>query len=233
MKTAQDAHDAQAVADLKAAGPPPYTEGSPAQQILARWRDVCEGAESERFRDARLGFALAAPGYGVHDLDDWLDGQVLSAQLLARQQRELAPRRLQGSFEVPIFLIQGARDCTTPAPLAMRWLDDIQAPRKQFLPIEDAGHFAVFVRSDAFLHALAGALAPLTGAPGAPAIGTRQTPGEPPPFRERASRVQPQEQPARVQVQPHDPVEPHEQAQKNAPEHARAPSSGIQATPGH
>jgi pimeloyl-ACP methyl ester carboxylesterase len=167
VRSAQEAHDAQALADLRAAGPPPYAEGSPAQEILARWRDVCEGAESERFRDARLGFALAAPGYTVHDLDDWLQGRALSAQLLARQQREFAPRRLQGSFAVPIFLIQGTRDCTTPAVLAMQWLNDIQAPRKQYLPLEDAGHFAVFVRSEAFLHALSGALAPLTGGPGA------------------------------------------------------------------
>jgi pimeloyl-ACP methyl ester carboxylesterase len=166
LRTAEDAHDSQAIADLKAAGPPPYVDGSPAQQILGRWRDACEGAESERFRDARLGFALAAPGYSVHDLDDWLDGRALSSQLLARQQRELAPRRLQGSYSVPIFIIQGAQDCTAPAPLAMRWLQDIQAPRKQFLTLDDAGHFAVFIRSEAFLHALSGALAPLTGVSG-------------------------------------------------------------------
>ncbi|HEX4049973.1 MAG TPA: alpha/beta hydrolase [Steroidobacteraceae bacterium] len=169
LKSAQDAHDAQAVADLKAAGLPPYAEGSPAQQILARWRDACEGAQSDRFRDARLGFALAAPGYSVHDLDDWLDGRSLSAQLLARQQREFAPRRLQGSFEVPLFVIQGAGDCTSPAPLAMHWLQAVQAPRKQFLTIEDAGHFAMFVHSDAFLHAMSGVLAPLLYAPHTPA----------------------------------------------------------------
>jgi pimeloyl-ACP methyl ester carboxylesterase len=165
LKTVQAAHDAQAVTDLKAAGMPPYVQGSPAQQILARWRDTCEGAESARFRDARLGFALAAPGYSVHELDDWLDGRSISAQLLARQQREFAPRRIQGSFEVPIFVIQGAGDCTSPAPLAMHWLEGVQAPRKQFLSIEDAGHFAMFVRSDAFLHAMLGILAPLLPTP--------------------------------------------------------------------
>jgi pimeloyl-ACP methyl ester carboxylesterase len=165
LKTAEEAHDERAVADLKAAGMPPYAQGSPAQQILVRWRNACEGAESERFRDARLGFALAAPGYSVHDLDDWLEGRSLSAQLLARQQREFAPRRLQGSFAVPIFVIQGASDCTSPAALAMHWLQDVQAPRKQYLTIEDAGHFAVFVRSDAFLRAMSGVLAPLLSAP--------------------------------------------------------------------
>lgn len=165
LKTAQDAHDAQAVAELKAAGMPPYVEGSPAQQILARWRDTCEGAESARFRDARLGFALSAPGYSVHELDDWLDGRSISEQLLARQRREFAPRRLQGSFEVPIFVIQGAGDCTSPAPLAMHWLEEVQAPRKQFLSLDEAGHFAMFVRSDAFLRAMSGVLAPLLPAP--------------------------------------------------------------------
>ena len=161
LKTAQDALDAQAVAELKAAGMPPYVEGSPAQQLLARWRDACEGAENARFRAARLGFALAAPDYSVHELDDWLDGRSISAQLLARQQREFAPRRLLGSFGVPIFVIQGAGDCTSPAPLAMHWLEEVQAPRKQFLSIQDAGHFAVFVRSESFVRAMSGLLAPL------------------------------------------------------------------------
>ncbi|HEY7929035.1 MAG TPA: alpha/beta hydrolase, partial [Steroidobacteraceae bacterium] len=169
LKTAQDAHDEQAVTSLKAAGMPPYAEGAPAQQLLERWRDICEGAESERFRDARLGFALAAPGYSVHDLDDWLDGRALSARLLARQQREFTPRRLQGSFELPIFVIQGASDCSSPAPLAMHWLQQLQAPRKQFLTIQDAGHFVMFVRSDEFLHALSGVLAPLLASPHAAA----------------------------------------------------------------
>jgi hypothetical protein len=62
--------------------------------------------------------------------------------------------------------------------LAMQWLNDIQAPRKQFLPLEGAGHFAVFVRSEAFLHALSSALAPLTGRAGAIATGSRLTPAQ-------------------------------------------------------
>ncbi len=165
LKSAEAAHDQQAVTDLKAAGPPPYMDGSPAQAQLSRWRDVCEGVESERFRDARIGFALAAPGYTVHDLDDWMDGQTQSAQLLARQQREFAPKRLQGAFATPIFIIQGSQDCTASATLAMHWLQGIQAPRKQFATLDDAGHFAVFVRSEAFLREMTATLRPLTGAP--------------------------------------------------------------------
>ena len=172
LKSAQDARDEQGVDELKAAGPPPYAEGSPAQQILARWRDVCEGVESERFREARIGYALAAQGYSVHDLDDWLDGQALSAQLLARAQRELVARRLQGSYSVPLFVIQGTEDCTASASLAMRWLQDLQAPRKQFISLEGAGHYAVFVRSDAFLRALSAVLTPLTGTAHAAAART-------------------------------------------------------------
>ena len=163
LKSAQSTHDRQAVADLKAAGPPPYVDGSPAQGILANWRDNCEGAESQRFLAGRLGLALTAPEHSVRDLDDWVAGQALSAQLLSRQQRELAGQRLQGSFAVPIFVIQGAQDCHAPAPLAMRWLAQIQAPRKQYVPIEGAGHYAVFMRSDEFLRQLTAALRPLTG----------------------------------------------------------------------
>ncbi len=169
LKRAEDQHAVQAAANLKAAGPPPYVEGSPAQGILAYWRASCEGPDSARFLDGRLGLALTGPAFSLRDLDDWLDGQALSAQLLARQQRELSPRRLEGAFAVPIFLIQGAEDCSAPAPLAMHWLADIQAPRKQYISIDGAGHYAVFMRSAEFLRQLSAALRPLTGS--APASG--------------------------------------------------------------
>ena len=42
-------------------------------------------------------------------------------------------------------------DFTTPTSLAKSFVSSIRAPRKAFVPIEDGGHFAVFMKSDVYL----------------------------------------------------------------------------------
>ena len=62
---------------------------------------------------------------------------------------------------VPVFVIQGAEDSTTPTSLARTYLDSLHAPRKAFATIEGAGHFAVFTKQDAFLTELRVLVLPL------------------------------------------------------------------------
>jgi len=63
----------------------------------------------------------------------------------------LDPKRLAGDFAVPVFVFQGEHDCSSPTELARNYVDSINAPRKEFVAIPGAGHFAVFIESDAFL----------------------------------------------------------------------------------
>jgi pimeloyl-ACP methyl ester carboxylesterase len=64
-------------------------------------------------------------------------------------------------FSVPVFFVQGAEDFTTPTTLASEYLQKLQAPRKQFVPIPGAGHFAVFMHADQFLKELITLVSPL------------------------------------------------------------------------
>jgi len=45
-------------------------------------------------------------------------------------------QRLGGEFALPVFVIQGAEDFTTPTSLARSYLESITAPRKAFVAIE-------------------------------------------------------------------------------------------------
>jgi pimeloyl-ACP methyl ester carboxylesterase len=65
-------------------------------------------------------------------------------------------------FAVPIFFFEGTEDFTTPTGLARQYLQAIQAPHKEFVPIP-GGHFAVFMNSDEFLKQLVAHIAPLAG----------------------------------------------------------------------
>ena len=60
-----------------------------------------------------------------------------------------------------VFVIQGAEDFTTPTSLARTYLNSLHAPRKAFATIEGGGHFAVFMKQDAFLKELRARVLPL------------------------------------------------------------------------
>ena len=107
-----------------------------------------------------LGFALRAPGYTLRDLNDWFDGQSLSAERLVPQTSALDAKTLGGEFAVPVFVVQGAQDFTTPTSLAKTFVSSIRAPQKEFVSIEGGGHFAVFMKSDAFLSELVSRVLP-------------------------------------------------------------------------
>jgi pimeloyl-ACP methyl ester carboxylesterase len=47
------------------------------------------------------------------------------------------------SFKIPYYVIQGRHDLFAPTPLAKAYFDKVSAPKKQFVTIENAGHFAL------------------------------------------------------------------------------------------
>ena len=87
--------DARALRELEEAGPPPYKDGR-GYQVQRRWSNLFEG--SDAFIASMLGFALSAPGYTMGDVNDWLDGQGLSAERLVPESSALAAAALTGRF---------------------------------------------------------------------------------------------------------------------------------------
>jgi pimeloyl-ACP methyl ester carboxylesterase len=150
--------DERARRELREIGPPPYADGR-GYGVQRRWSNFFEGADA--FIASMMGFALAAPGYTLRDVNDWFDGQIVSSQRLVPQTSALEARTLAGDFAVPVFVIQGAEDFTTPTSLARTFVESIRAPAKGFVAIE-GGHFAVFMQTRAFLAQLLPRVRPLT-----------------------------------------------------------------------
>jgi proline iminopeptidase len=101
-----------------------------------------------------VGLALTAPGYTFRDISDWFDGQSVTAERLVPLTSALGATALGGNFTVPVFVIQGAEDFTTPTTLARAFVQSLHAPREAFVAIPDTGHFAVFIKPNTFLHEL-------------------------------------------------------------------------------
>jgi pimeloyl-ACP methyl ester carboxylesterase len=149
--------DARAIRELREVGPPPYADGR-GYGVQRKWSNLFEGADS--FIYSMLGLAMSAPGYTLRDVSDWFDGQGVSAERLVPETSALDAKALGGDFAVPVFVIQGAEDFTTPTSLANAFVNSIRAPVKAFVPIE-GGHFAVFMKPGAFLDQLVSRVLPL------------------------------------------------------------------------
>jgi pimeloyl-ACP methyl ester carboxylesterase len=160
LKKAKALGDERAVHELEEVGPPPYPDGR-GYGVQRRWSNFFEGADV--FIASMVGLALRAPGYTMRDVLDWFDGQMLSAERLVPQTSAgaLEAKALGGDFALPVFVIQGAEDFTTPTSLARELVSSIRAPRKEFVAIEGGGHFAVFMKPDAFLKELVSRVLPL------------------------------------------------------------------------
>ena len=150
--------NSRALEELKQVGPPPYKDGK-GFAVQHKWANLFEGADV--FLASALGFALTAPGYSVADINDWFEGQSVSGEHLAPHFDELDRNLLGGHLAVPVFVIQGAEDYTTPTSLAKSYVDSLHASSKAFVAIEGAGHFAVFTRRDDFLKELRMRVLPL------------------------------------------------------------------------
>ena len=158
IERASRERNSQALQELSEVGPPPYKDGK-GFAVQRKWSNLFERADV--FLASTLGLALTAPGYSLRDINDWFEGQGVSAGHLVPKTSVLDPELLRGEFAVPVFVIQGAEDFTTPTSLAKTYLNSLHAPRKAFATIDGAGHFAVFTRPDVFLKELRARVLPL------------------------------------------------------------------------
>jgi len=151
VKKAEALRDHRAIMELKDVGPPPYSDGR-GYAVQRKWSNLFQGADV--FLASMIGLAMSAPGNKLKDLNDWVDGQDVSGQALVPQMNALDAKTVGGDFAVPVFVFQGTEDFTTPTRLAREFVSSITAPRKDFVPIDGGGHFAVFMKSDVFLKEL-------------------------------------------------------------------------------
>ncbi len=158
LRAAKRRREQRAIHELEEVGPPPWRDGR-GFQVERKWSNVFERADI--FLPSTFGLALTAPGDSLRDVNDWLDGQVLSADHLVPVTSVLPAAALGGDFALPVFVIQGGEDFTTPTSLARSFVKSIHAPRKAFVAIEGGGHFAVFMKSDVFLRELIARVLPV------------------------------------------------------------------------
>jgi len=137
---AKQAGDQKSAKTLVQIGPPPY-EGPNAMKLLMKERAVLRkhsGAKQPKL-SAYFKKVFSCPYYAFSDKLNFLRGMkagaALFSEVLSIRVLDAAPK-----VDVPFFVIQGARDMQTLPHLAEELVTNIDAPKKGFFLLENAGH---------------------------------------------------------------------------------------------
>jgi pimeloyl-ACP methyl ester carboxylesterase len=163
LQKAHDAGDTKALAELGAAGPPPY-HAMKALTTQRIWAQAYEHADT--YEAAGQASSLYAPGYSIGDLYhaiqsirftlDTFIGPTMSGPLMSVNLNALGP-----DFAIPIFVFEGPDDYITSPELAKAYVETINAPQKEFVMLAAGGHFAVFIHPEAFVAEMNSRVRPL------------------------------------------------------------------------
>lgn len=151
LAKARQRGDADAIDDLERIGPPPY-DSLAELGAQRKWAAAYEGYASTL---TLILTELTAPRTSLRDTYDLVVGLIRSQDhffgpSMDRPFASLDLRSLGRRFEVPVFVVQGTDDDYTPSEVSRSYVEWIEAPAKEFVPLP-GGHFALVARAEEFL----------------------------------------------------------------------------------
>jgi pimeloyl-ACP methyl ester carboxylesterase len=161
VERARATGDLPKVKELEQLGAPPF---GTFQKATTYFKMLASYApDDDRDAEPTIGRLLSvAPNYSLWDIYNRLQGfaRIPSWELYsAMLSTNLAATGVH--FDMPVFFFEGTEDTTTPASLAKEYFDKIDAPRKEFVPLDGGGHFAVWTMSERFGRELATRVRPI------------------------------------------------------------------------
>jgi pimeloyl-ACP methyl ester carboxylesterase len=142
----------QAEDELVQVGPPPYPSQGSAKWVEIGWANQLDPMPKRTlpspgaFWGVVTGRLLGASGFlaGAQFSQETMWGEMLADDLPARGVL----------FAVPVVMIQGSEDLVTATALAKDYFDRIEAPSKEFVLLEGAGHLGLIFEPERFGRAL-------------------------------------------------------------------------------
>jgi pimeloyl-ACP methyl ester carboxylesterase len=174
LERARAEHDEKALRELEAIAP--YPGEGPldfAKTTVQRTWSVRYGGLAAHRSDANFYFRSTrlSPEYTPADRRAWDDGAEFTMKLLWPQLASVSYASLR-RLEVPVVLLLGRHDYTTPSTIAYAWLQRLDAPAKSavwfehsaHMPmVEEPGRVLVTLVRDVLPHASAGSRGPTLG----------------------------------------------------------------------
>ncbi|PWU57519.1 alpha/beta hydrolase [Micromonospora sp. S4605] len=153
---------AQRLADL---GPPPYAGMYDYEPLLANEVGAFD-YDRTGASEGRGGMAenLGVSEYTLLEKAHALSGQFDGWDVLYPTLQDLDLRREVRQLQVPVWLVDGAHEVPGRLALLQQWYAQLQAPRKERVVLDGAGHRSLFERPGPFVDLLTRVLAETGGA---------------------------------------------------------------------
>ena len=155
LDMARNSENEEAVKELEAAGPPPYSKVHD-YIIPIRWANAFDAVASSE-PERRNTLAAIWAFFRLFVLTDRAvrEGIVFSQKLMLEPMLDEVVPEIGIDFEIPVFFIQGSEDKLSPTSMVRQYYDSISAPEKKMIVLDDAGHLAILrnraLFRDAFL----------------------------------------------------------------------------------
>jgi pimeloyl-ACP methyl ester carboxylesterase len=157
LKAARERGDQAAADALTRVGPPPYSRFEDFM-VRAQYTNPpavpstpAENAASGEMIKVMMSPDPAARYNAPLPPPQGYDGGFMAAQQATwKETWAWEVERLGTKFDVPILIVQGGRDLNTPAATAREWFDTIEAPKKVFELVPDAGHGVILFHQELF-----------------------------------------------------------------------------------
>lgn len=156
--------DTVAVKELTAIAPFPGPGAFDLQKLeIERKWNVRYGGLLWRRPDAQFYFHLGrlSPEYTLADRQAWDAGSAYTMKILWPQLADLSMSHVS-RLNVPVVLLLGRHDTTTPSVIAARWYERLQAPKKRLVWFENSAHIPIFEEPGRAFAALLTEVRPLT-----------------------------------------------------------------------
>jgi pimeloyl-ACP methyl ester carboxylesterase len=138
---AQQAGDTGFADQLRAIGPPPYTDMLAYPIAISsnpQWHDFEPGSD----HDGRSAYPanLFVEEYTLTEKVRSMAAMIDTFALMYPQLQEVDFRRDVPSLDVPVFIFEGAHEAPGRAVLAVEWFEGLSAPSKELVTFESSGH---------------------------------------------------------------------------------------------
>ena len=146
LAEARARHDAAAIGELEANGPPPYSTTAKAR-VHTKWATRYEAGQPTTTWEM-LSMVLFDSDVSPHGIVDYGRGIATSEDHFRGEPDDLMA--MPKDFRLPFFVFQGADDYVTPVAPVREYVAQVTAPRKELVLIPGAGHNAIATRTEAF-----------------------------------------------------------------------------------
>jgi len=161
LAKARAANDQKRVAQLENIGTP---DPNNAEKYFSWWsmRNPYMTPDDSKWFSELREIARANPSVFTEEFMKTLgEGMMYSGRTTVGAMLKTELPTTASTIKVPFFVIQGKEDMVTPTSVAMKYFQVAKTPKKKFILIEHAGHFALVTHSEKFLAALLKYVRPL------------------------------------------------------------------------